>query len=93
MEVKLTDDQKALVREAIDRGRYMREEDAVVEAMTLWEHRERKRAEILSAVDAAEASLARGEGRRITTLDETAQLADEIKRRGLARLQAERDKR
>ena len=87
MEVHLTDDQKAFIRQAIEISRYAREEDAVQEALSLWEERERRRAEILASVDQAEASLARGEGRRITTREETAQLADDIKRRGLARLE------
>src|SRR4051812_10826300 len=55
MEVQLTDDQKAFVRQAIDSGRYSREEDALREALSLWESRERRRAEILAAVDQAEA--------------------------------------
>ena len=86
MEVQFTDDQKAFVRQAIESGRYSREEDALREALSLWEIRERRRAEILAAVDQAEASFARGEGLRITTREQTAQLADEIKRRGLSRL-------
>jgi hypothetical protein len=45
------------------------------------------------AVDQAEASFARGEGRRITTQEEAAQLADEIKRRGLSRLATEENNR
>jgi Arc/MetJ-type ribon-helix-helix transcriptional regulator len=90
MEVHLTDDQKAFIRQAIDAGRIAREEDAVQEALSLWERRERRRAEILAAVDQAEASLASGEGRRITTRPEAAQLADEIKRRGRSRLSSTR---
>lgn len=78
MEVRFTDDQKALVRQAIESGRYSREEDALQEALSLWEGRERRRAEILAAVDQAEASFAHGEGRRIATSEETAQLADAI---------------
>jgi putative addiction module CopG family antidote len=93
MEVHLTDDQKAFVRDAIEAGRYSREEDALREALSLWEGCERRRAEILAAVDQAEASFARGEGRRITTREEAAQIADEIKRRGLTRLAAEQDTR
>jgi putative addiction module CopG family antidote len=89
MEVQLTDDQKAFVRQAIESGRYSREEEALRDALALWEGRERRRAEILAAVDQAEASCARGEGRRIATREESTQLADEIKRRGLARLNAE----
>ena len=89
MEVHLTPDQKAFIREAIETGRLQREEDALQEAMSLWEERERRRLEILAAVDKAEVSLARGEGRRIATREEVTQLADDIKRRGLARLSAE----
>jgi putative addiction module CopG family antidote len=91
MEVQLTDDQKAFVRQAIENGRYSREEDALQEALALWETRERRRAEILAAVDQAEASFVRGEGRRITTQEEAARLADEVKRRGIARLTAEKN--
>ena len=40
-------------------------------------------------VDKAETSLARGEGRRITAYEEVAQLAEDVKRRGIARLAAE----
>jgi hypothetical protein len=52
--------------------------------------RERRRLEILTAVDRAEASMARGEGRTITTHEEVEQLAADVKRRGMARLAAER---
>ena len=88
MEVQLTPDQKAFVREAIQSGRLHREEDAVKEALSLWEERERRRLEILVAVDKAEASLARGEGRSVTTPEEARQLAEDVKRRGMARLNA-----
>ena len=88
MKVRLTPDQKAFVRQAIETGRFHREEDAVQEAMFLWEERERTRAEILAAVDAAEASLARGEG-RIITEQSMRELADQVKQRGRARLAAE----
>jgi len=93
MEVLLTDDQKAFVRQAIESGRNSREEDALQEAMLLWEARERRRVEIIAAVDQAEASLARGQGRRITTREDASRLADEIKQRGLARLTAEENNR
>jgi putative addiction module CopG family antidote len=93
MEVQLTPDQEAFVRQAIETGRLHRKEEAVQEAMSLWEERERRRLEILMAVDQAEASLARGEGRRITTREEATQLATDIKRRGMARLAAEQNPR
>jgi len=93
MEVQLTPDQKAFVRQAIESGRLGREEDAVKEALSLWEERERRRLEVLAAVDRAEALLARGEGRRITTPEEVKQLADDVRRRGLARLASEQNPR
>jgi putative addiction module CopG family antidote len=88
MEVHLTPDQQAFVRQAIESGRFLREEDAVKEALSLWEERERTRAEIVVAVDEAEASLARGDGRAITQ-DSMRELAEDVKRRGRARLAAE----
>ena len=93
MEVQLTAGQKAFVRNAIESGRLRREEDAVTEALSLWEERERRRLEILVTVDKAEASLARGEGRRVTTSEEAQQLAEDVKRRGIARLAAEQHPR
>lgn len=88
MEVRLTADQEAFVRQAIESGRIQHEEEALTEALALWEERERRRAEVLAAVDQAEASFARGEGRLIATAEAGAQLAGTIKRRGLARLAA-----
>lgn len=88
MEVRLTRDQEAFVRRAIENGRFDRPEDAVQEALLLWEERERTRAEILAAVNAAEASLARGDGRTITE-QSMQELADEVKQRGRVRLAAE----
>ena len=84
----LTPDQQALVRQAIESGRLHHEEEAIQEALSLWEERERARAEILAAVDVAEASLARGEG-RIITQEAMRELAEEVHQRGLARLAAE----
>jgi len=90
MEVQLTSDQKEFVRHAIESGRLQRDEDAVKEALALWEERERTRAEILAAVDEAEASLARGEGRTITQ-ESMRELSESVKQRGRARLAAEQN--
>jgi putative addiction module CopG family antidote len=90
MEVNLTPDQKAFVRHAIESGRLQREEDAVREALSLWEERERTRAEILAAVDEAETSLARGEGRSVTQ-ESMRELAESVKQRGRARLASEQN--
>ena len=80
MEVSLTPDQEAFIRQAIESGRFHREEDAVREALSLWEDRERKRAEFLATLDDAKASLARGEG-RIITQQSMRELAEEVKQR------------
>jgi putative addiction module CopG family antidote len=88
MEVSLTPDQEAFIRQAIESGRFHREEDAVREALSLWEERERKRAEFLATLAVAKASLARGEG-RIITQQSMRELAEEVKQRGLARITAE----
>jgi putative addiction module CopG family antidote len=90
MEIRLTPDQEAFVRRGIAAGRFTSEADAVAEALSLWEERERARAEILAAVDLAEASLARGEGRLITE-QSMRDLADDVKNRGRARLEANRN--
>ena len=88
MDVQLTSDQKAFVRRAIESGRLHSEQEAVQEALALWEERERQRAEFLLTLDDARASLARGEG-RIITEENMRQLASEVKERGRARLLAE----
>lgn len=88
MEVHLSEDQKAFARQAIETGRMHDENDVVHEALALWERRERTRSEILVLVDAAEASLARGEGRTITE-HSMGELARAVNQRGKARLKAE----
>ena len=88
MDVNLTPDQKAFARRAIESGRLHSEQDAVREALALWEERERQRTEFLLTLDDAKASLAGGEGRVITE-QSMHQLAQEVKERGRARLLAE----
>ena len=56
------------------------------EALSLWEERERRRAEILADVEEARASLAQRKGRTVTSEEDSRRLADYIKQRGLARL-------
>ena len=85
MEVRLTPDQEAFVRQAIEAGRFHRAEDAIEEALSLWEERERKRAEFLPTLHDAKVSLARGEGRTITR-ESMGELATEAKQRGRSRL-------
>ena len=80
MNVELTPDQRAFVQRAIESGRFSGEEEAVQEALALWEERERRRLEILAMLDEADASFARGEGIPITEESMKA-LAEEAKQR------------
>ena len=89
MDVELTPDQRAFVQKAIESGRFSRVEEAVQEALALWEERERRRLEIMAMVEEAEASLARGEGREITEESMKA-LAEDIKQRLRRRIAADR---
>jgi Arc/MetJ-type ribon-helix-helix transcriptional regulator len=88
MEVQLTSDQISFARRAVESGRLHTEEDAVQEALALWEERERGRVEFLASIDDARASVARGEGRAITQ-ESMRELAAEVRERGRARLIAE----
>ena len=88
MNVKLTAEQHGFIRRAIASGRVHDAEAAVQEALALWIERERRREEILAAIDEAEASLGRGEGLVITE-SSMRELAEDVKRRGRARLRAE----
>jgi Arc/MetJ-type ribon-helix-helix transcriptional regulator len=88
MDVQFTSDQKAFVRRAIETGRLRTEQDAVLEALALWEERERQRTAFLLTLDDARSALACGEGREITP-DSMRQLSEEVKERGRARLLAE----
>jgi putative addiction module CopG family antidote len=75
MDIELTPDQKAFVRQAIESGRLAQEEDAVREALSLWEERERSRMELLASLDEAEADMKAGRFRVGTP-----QLAEDLKR-------------
>jgi putative addiction module CopG family antidote len=85
MNVDLTPDQQAFVQKAIESGRLASAEEAVAQALALWEARERRRVEILAMLDEADASLAKGEGILITEESMKA-LAEGVKARGRARL-------
>jgi antitoxin ParD1/3/4 len=89
MEIALTAEQREFIRNAIDSGRLRSAEDAVREALALWIERERGRAEILAAIDEAEASLA-GEEATPITAESMRALAEDVKRRGRERLAAKR---
>jgi Arc/MetJ-type ribon-helix-helix transcriptional regulator len=91
VQLQLTKEQQEFIRRAIQSGRIHSAEAAVKEALALWVERERRREEILVAIDEAEASLARGED-IIITKPSMRELAEDVKHRGRVRL-AEEEKR
>lgn len=89
MNVELTPDQREFVQRAIETGRLTSEEEAVREALALWEERERRRVEIVAMLDEADVSFARGEGIPITQ-ESVKVLIEEAKQRLRHRIEAER---
>jgi len=91
MEIHLSPDQEAhLAALATSAGRSP--DEIVQEAVALWEERENARvlAQFRATLDTAEASFARGKG-RVITQESMRELANEVHRRGLARLAAEQE--
>lgn len=88
VEVSLTPDQKAFVQQAIASGRLRDEQQALQEALAIWEERERRRLELISSIETATDACKRGEGRPIT-VDSMRQLATDVKARGRKRLPTE----
>ena len=60
MEVDFTSAQEAFIRQAVASGRYSTAEDAVRDALARWENSERSRAELMAALDEADADLEAG---------------------------------
>jgi Arc/MetJ-type ribon-helix-helix transcriptional regulator len=89
VQLELTKEQQEFIRRAIQFGRIHSAEAAVKEALALWVERERRREEILGAIDEAEASLARGEDIIITNFS-MRELAEDVKHRGRGRLAEEK---
>lgn len=78
MEVHFTPEQESFIRQAIKSGRLHRPEDAVQQALSLWERQERNRVELFAALDEAEADLQSGQYSDYT--DETLpDLTDQLK--------------
>lgn len=91
MEVRITPtpEQEAFIRQAIASGRFKSAEDAARAALLRWEGGERRRAQLLVELDGAEASLAQGKGRRLTS-QSIRKLTEDVKRRGRSRLKPSR---
>jgi putative addiction module CopG family antidote len=85
MQVELTPEQNSFVSLGIQEGRFIDSDEAVRQALALWEKRERVRIELLASLDLAEQSLELGEGETYTS-DTLHNLVDSVQKRGMARL-------
>lgn len=85
MEIELTPEQKSFVHLGIEEGRFKRPEDAVKDALVLWEERERARVELLHAIDAGIRELDAGEG-TVYTADSIHELSEAVRQRGMVKL-------
>jgi antitoxin ParD1/3/4 len=89
MEVHLTPEQQAFIEESVREGRFASSDDAVRQAVTLLKARELELAETRTFVGQGVDDLDAGRYEEYT--DETLhEMFDDIKRRGLQRLAAER---
>jgi putative addiction module CopG family antidote len=85
MQVQLTPEQSSFVEMGIQEGRFRDSEEAVRQALALWEKRERARAELVASLDLAERALDAGEGETYTG-ETLHQLVESVKERGTAKL-------
>ena len=85
MQIELTAAQNSFVEIGIREGRFRDRDEAVRQALALWENRERARIELLTSLDAAEKALDRGEGEEHTPENLDALVAA-IRTRGQSRL-------
>jgi len=67
MQIELTPAQSSFVNLGIQEGRFRGPEEAVQQALALWEKRERARIELLASLDLAEQALDAGEGETYTS--------------------------
>lgn len=88
MNITLSPGQQSFIQQVIDSGRLGTVEDALAEALVLWEERERKRATLIASLDAAEASLTDADSMVINE-GSMRDLANTVKARGRARLAAD----
>lgn len=87
MQVELTPEQSTFVELGIQEGRFRDREEAVRQALALWEKRERARVEMLASLDFAEQSLDAGEGEEYS-FDSLPGLVESVTQRGKAKLAA-----
>jgi putative addiction module CopG family antidote len=85
MQIELTPEQNSFISLGIHEGRFRSTEEAVRQALSQWEKRERARIELLDSLDLAEKSIDAGEGED-HTIESLPALVESIRSRGMASL-------
>ncbi|MGA2250971.1 ribbon-helix-helix domain-containing protein [Terracidiphilus sp.] len=85
MQIELTPEQNSFIDLGIQQGRFQNSEEAVQQALALWEKRERARIELFASLGEAQRSLDAGEGEEYT-IETLPKLAESVKAWGRARL-------
>ena len=85
MQFELTPEQSSFVDLGIREGRFTNTEEAMRNALALWEQRERERMRLLASLEMADASLDAGKG-EIYDTDDLSALVESIRQRGHERL-------
>ena len=84
MQVELTPEQRSFISLGIREGRFRDHEEAVQQAMSEWETRQRARLNLLETLDSAQTALDAGAGTSCEVAD-LGQLAQSITRSGALR--------
>jgi len=86
MDIELTEEQAAFAREIYAHGRAQSLAEATDLVRSKWAEYQIKRAELVATIEAADASLDRGEGTRIHSEQELHEFFQSIHNRGTGRL-------
>jgi putative addiction module CopG family antidote len=82
MEIELTSEQDALIRQAIEKGLYQNPADAVHFAMDLWVEQERARLALLEAIQEGEDSAEREGWIELDSDEAITALIEDVKQQG-----------
>ncbi len=85
MQIELTPAQNSFVELGIQEGRFQSRDEAVRQALALWEKRERERLELMGSLDSAERALDAGEGEEFSP-ETLGGLVESVRKRGSANL-------
>jgi Arc/MetJ-type ribon-helix-helix transcriptional regulator len=84
MQIQLTPEQISFVDLGIQEGRFRSSEEAVQQALALWEKRERARVELLASLDSADRAVEAGDGEEYK-VEALKELVSSVEQRSSAR--------